>query len=140
VTATTASTENPHAGQGSVLLDIGGDVGALVVIMPPAMEGVEVEINRIDVDLRDHGDHHEHDHDGPHEHEHDDGGRHVHHEPHRPHVAVVARPVEAGVIHSLVFPELAEGRYELYRRPAEPVELTVSVRGGEVTEATWPGA
>ena len=27
-------SENPHAGQGSVLLDIGGDVGALVVTMP----------------------------------------------------------------------------------------------------------
>ena len=36
--------ENPHAGQGSVLLDIGGDVGALVVTMPPAMVGVEIEI------------------------------------------------------------------------------------------------
>ena len=38
--------ENPHAGQGSVLLDIGGDVGALVVTMPPAMVGVEIEISR----------------------------------------------------------------------------------------------
>ena len=38
--------ENPHAGQGSVLLDIGGDVGALVVTMPPAMVGVEIEIAR----------------------------------------------------------------------------------------------
>ena len=36
--------ENPHAGQGSVLLDIGGDVGALVVSMPPAMVGAEIEI------------------------------------------------------------------------------------------------
>jgi hypothetical protein len=53
-------------------------------------------------------------------------------------VAVVARPTAAGVVHSLVFPELAEGRYELYRRPAEPVELVVTIRGGEVTEAVWP--
>ena len=30
------------------MLDIGGDVGALVVTMPPELEGVEVEINRID--------------------------------------------------------------------------------------------
>jgi len=28
------TVENPHAGQGSVVLDIGGDVGALVVTMP----------------------------------------------------------------------------------------------------------
>jgi hypothetical protein len=42
------TVENSHAGQGSVVLDIGGDVGALVVTMPPELEGVEVEINRID--------------------------------------------------------------------------------------------
>ena len=33
------ATENPFAGQGSVLLDIGGDVGALVVAMPAGMDG-----------------------------------------------------------------------------------------------------
>jgi hypothetical protein len=42
------AVENPHAGQGSVVLDMGGDVGALVVTMPAELEGVEVEINRID--------------------------------------------------------------------------------------------
>jgi len=42
------AVENPHAGQGSVVLDIGGDVGALVVTMPAELEGVEVEINSID--------------------------------------------------------------------------------------------
>ena len=41
---TRASVENPFAGQGSVLLDIGGDVGALVVTMPLAIEGVEIEL------------------------------------------------------------------------------------------------
>ena len=30
-------------------LDIGGDIGALVVTMPRELEGVEVEINRIDL-------------------------------------------------------------------------------------------
>ena len=38
------SHENPHAGQGAVLLDIGGDVGALVVTMPRSTVGEEVEI------------------------------------------------------------------------------------------------
>ena len=32
--------ENPYAGQGPVLLDIGGDVGALVVVMPPETDQV----------------------------------------------------------------------------------------------------
>ena len=135
--------ENPHAGQGSVVLDIGGDIGALVVTMPPELEGVEVEINRIDLPtgaiterhnhdhLHYHGEEHDHDREHDHEHPHD-------HATHRPHVAVAARPTPLGVIHSLVFPELVEGTYELYRRPAGPVELIVTIRGGAVTEAAWP--
>ena len=125
------SSENPHAGQGSVLLDIGDDIGALVVTMPADLEGVEVEINRVDGDDQRQPPVHQHDH--PHQADHDDD-----HRPHRPHVAVVARPAAAGIIPSLVFPELTAGRYELYRRPAGPVELLVTVRGGQVTEASWP--
>lgn len=113
------SEENPHAGDGPVVLDIGGDVGALVVIMPAELEGAEVEAGR-----RGEG-----------------GGRaggHGHGHAHLPHVAVVARPVAGGVVHSLVFGELVEGEYELYRRPGGPVELLASVIGGTVTEASWP--
>ncbi len=62
--------ENPYAGQGPVLLDIGGDVGALIVTMPAEAEGLEVEIRprgataakvagRAAVPHR----HHDHDHD-----------------------------------------------------------------------------
>jgi hypothetical protein len=105
------TVENPHAGQGSVVLDIGGDIGALVVTMPPELEGVE--INRIDPategltaphdhdHLLSHDHHHLHDHGEEHDHEHQHD-----HATHRPHVAVVARPTPLGVIHSLVFPEL----------------------------------
>ena len=125
-----ATAENPHAGQGSVLLDIGGTVGALVVTMPAELEGAEVEINR-----RVRGGRHDHDHVAARDHDH--GAGHGHH--HRPHVAVVARPVAAGgVVHSLVFPDLVEGDYELYRRDGGPVELAVSITGGAVTEAAWP--
>lgn len=118
--ADAGSSENPYAGQGPVLLDIGGDIGALVVTMPAALVGIEVEINRIDVADHDH----DHDHDGP----------------HRPHAAVVSRPAAAGVVPSLVFGSLVEGRYELYQRPDGRVELTVDVHGGQVTEAVWPDA
>src|SRR3954454_24429166 len=38
-----SSAENPHAGQGMVVLDIGGDVGALVV-SAPYLIGSEIEI------------------------------------------------------------------------------------------------
>ena len=35
--------DNSHAGQGPVVLDIGGDVGALVVAMPAGLTGSEIE-------------------------------------------------------------------------------------------------
>jgi hypothetical protein len=103
--------ENPFAGQGAVLLDIGGDVGALVVTMPRAMVGDEVEVV---------------------------SGREVpgHH---RPHVAVVDRPVAGGTVPSLVFPELAAGSYALVPKGTDDVHLRVEVRGGAVTAADWPG-
>ncbi len=53
------SPENPHAGQGCVLLDIGGDIGALVVTTPASMVGVEVEIAPEGTAF---GHHHDHDH------------------------------------------------------------------------------
>lgn len=111
-----AQVENPFAGQGSVLLDIGGDVGALVVTMPTGMVGVEVEIRP---EGAQHHDHH---------------GGHAHH----PHVAVVNRPAGGTRIPSLVFPELLEGSYELYEKGTHDVRLTVAVRGGEAATAAWP--
>jgi hypothetical protein len=37
----------PPSGEGTVVLDIGGDVGALVVHAPSALSGVEIEIARL---------------------------------------------------------------------------------------------
>jgi hypothetical protein len=126
-----ASTENPFAGQGSVLLDIGGDVGALVVTMPDGMVGTEVEIRPVGaVPSRAHG--HGHDHGDGHDHGHDHGE-------HLAHVAVVNRPV-AGDRHvpSLVFPELVTGRYELFEKgDSQHVVLETEVVGGQVTSLRW---
>jgi len=47
-----ATEENPHAGQGPVVLDIGGDVGALIVVTPAWMENLEVEIIPTGTDSR----------------------------------------------------------------------------------------
>lgn len=113
------SLENPFAGQGAVLLDIGGDIGALVVAMPEGMEGVEVEVRRTGG------------------HDHDTHHHHPHH-PHHPHVAVVSRPIPGEVVPSLVFGELREGDYELVEKDGSDVRMTASVRGGEVTQLTWP--
>jgi hypothetical protein len=102
--------ENPFAGQGSVLLDIGDDIGALVVSMPASMVGVEIEIRPAGAGV--------------------DG--------HYPHVAVVGRPVGDELVPSLVYGDLTEGSYELYEKGGGPVRLTVAVEGGSVTEAEWP--
>ncbi|HET8663491.1 MAG TPA: hypothetical protein VFM08_04175 [Nocardioides sp.] len=108
--------ENAWAGQGPVLLDIGGDVGALVVAMPASMAGHEVEIRPMGRRTTQEHDHH----------------RLVH-------VAVVNRPVGDSHLPSLVFGELEEGCYELFPkgRP-ETVVLWAEVVGGEVTTTSWP--
>lgn len=132
-TATAPATENAWAGQGAVLLDIGGEVGALVVTMPASMVGAEVEIRPLRGTAGS-GAHHGHHHGGDHgDHHHGD------HE-HLAHVAVVARPVAGGEVPSLVFPELPDGGYELFGKgqPAA-VSLRVDVVGGEVTVTDWPG-
>jgi hypothetical protein len=101
---------NRHAGQGPVMLDIGGDVGALIVTTPASLAGEEIEIRPL--------------------------GRPA--PAHLPHAAVLARPTSHGIRHSAVFGELTEGTYELYRRPYGPVELQVTITGGQVWEAKWP--
>lgn len=111
-------SENPHAGQGSVLLDIGGDVGALVVEMPAQLVGVEVEIRPVGRGVP------------------SSAGRA---EGHHQHVAVVARPGPSGPIPSLVFPQLTQGRYALCHKGGEEVEMTAEVVGGRVTQEFWPG-
>jgi hypothetical protein len=141
--------QNAFAGQGAVLLDIGGDVGALVVHMPAELAGVEIEIRPL-------GHHHGPDAQPPpaaghsqlhtgdggatavHGHDHGDGAHHHHGA--LPHVAVVARPTDNGLLPTAVFPELATGTYELYERLEGTVRLTVAVVGGEVAESSWPGA
>jgi hypothetical protein len=121
-------SENPFAGQGAVMLDIGGDVGALVVTMPSSMVGAEIEIAPVG-EIR-----HEH------EHEHSHGRGHGHGHTHRVHVAVVDRPVSEGSQSSLVFPELVEGSYELFDKGADDVLLTAEITGGQVTLLEWPEA
>lgn len=124
--------ENPWAGQGPVLLDIGGEIGALVLQMPASMEGLEIEIGRSDNP----GDGHHHPGEIAHEHPHDHEHPH-HHEGDRAHVAVVARPTGVGLLHGAVFPDLQAGDYELRERSG-PVRLRVTVSGGTVTQAAWP--
>ena len=132
--------ENPHAGKGSsVLLDIGDDVGAIVLTLPPELDEAEIERRPVEQDgagverrpvgrageAIEHGHGHGH---GPGEHHHG-----------YPHVGVVPRPSPEGeLIYSAVFFDVPEGTYTLHVLPDGPVRLTVAVIGGTVTEATWP--
>ncbi|MEP6632264.1 MAG: hypothetical protein ABJA89_17470 [Lapillicoccus sp.] len=141
--------ENPHAGHGMVMLDIGGDVGAVVLHLPASLEGAEVEIEavggaaghthgegHVHGEGHDHGEGHVDDHPHSPGHEHGDDPTHTHDHPHRPHVAVVGRPVGDHMDYSAVFPTLTEGSYALFV-PGAASPVLVEVRGGEVSEADW---
>jgi hypothetical protein len=122
---------------GPVVLDIGGEVGAVVITAPRQLAGAELEIcpagHRADVP--------------------DEGGTwwvgdwrgsHGHpatghpHGPAWPHVGVQPRATPAGVEHSAVFPALRDGSYEVWVRPDGPTALVVTALGGAVTSTAWP--
>ena len=130
--------DNSHAGQGPVVLDIGGTIGALIVRMPTDLLGVEIEVAPVGHSYaRAHAHSHAHSHDHGHTHSHDHDDEHAH----LPHVAVVNRPIDGNrgaLVPTLVFSELEEGDYELYQRPTGPVQLRATVEGGAVTQLVWP--
>ncbi len=74
----------------SVVLDIGGDVGALVLYVPAAEYGREIEVSRDGTD-------------GP-----------------RVHAAVRERLVEAGSIYCMVIGGLKEGEYTIWSDATQP--------------------
>jgi hypothetical protein len=94
----------------AVLVDIGGDTGALVVYAPADMIGHEIEIARHDDDLD---------------------------TTHPVHNVVRRRRIGTRSVCAAVFPDLAAGTYVRYgdrRVRADPF----TVRGGSVTEIEWP--
>ena len=97
------------AGPGSVVLDIGEDVGAAVVTAPPSLEGQEVEIRAADAVW---------------------DGRHV---------AFHMRETAEGLINAAVFPRLEQGRWEIRLRSSQnSLIVPVVVVGGQVTTAHYP--
>jgi hypothetical protein len=95
---------------GSVVLDIGGGVGAAVVTTPAAMAGLEIEIRPVGSEWT---------------------GRHV---------AVFERQTVAGPSFAAVFGSLPAGCYQLRVRPAtaDGVVHSVTIEGGKVLTTTWP--
>jgi len=138
-------SENPHAGRGPVMLEIGVDTGALIVSAPVDLVGREIEIHSFGR-ARSHAPgqlahHHGQPEPEPqHEHEHAHGHGADHEHPSAPHVAVIPRTLpNGGTVHCAVFPDLAPGRYTLWLLPEGPA-MPVVVRAGEVTTTDWSPA
>ena len=105
-----------------MLLDIGDDVGALVVFAPAALAGKEIEIRpRTSPSVL-----------GASSHEHGVAP------PPPQHVSVLPRDSASSAHYVAVFGAVPAGEYELALRPAGPVQLVLTVPGSQVTEATWP--
>ena len=142
-----STEDHSAAGLGTVMLDIGGEIGALVITAPAGMEGQEIEIlptgDTPHADPAGWSSAAPSAADGPAggaDHVHADGTTHPHHDdtPHLLHVAVHRRLAAGDAVWSAVFPELHEGTYDLHLRPDGPVRLAVVVTGGEVTHRAWP--
>jgi hypothetical protein len=90
-------------GPGSVVLDLGADVGALVLDVPAALSGREIEISPA-------------------------GGAAAR----RTHALVRERRTSAGIGYAAVYPDLPAAEYTIWQDPATPA-ATVLVRSGRVT-------
>jgi hypothetical protein len=80
------------SGQGTVMLNIGAGIGALIIHTPAGMHGHEIEISPVEDPAV------------------------------RKHAAVRARYVSGGVVWSEVIDNLPEGRYVVWRDPITPLE------------------
>jgi hypothetical protein len=107
----TEQTRGP-SGPGTVVLELGAGVGALVLYTPAELDGREIEISPGDISPDDRG------------------GR-------RTHSQVRPRHVPTGTRYAAVYPDLAAGPYTIWadeERPAGRIEIAE----GRVTNWSWP--
>jgi hypothetical protein len=104
------------SGQGTVVLDLGGTRGALILFTTEALEGEEIEIRPV-------------------------GGQWD-----GTHTAVRRRDLRDAVAFAGVFGSLPAGEYQVRIKgpvadqPGPRTTVEVTVAGGEVTERLWPDA
>jgi hypothetical protein len=96
--------QSAHATQAAVVLDIGGDIGALVLYTGAEDDAAEIDISPGSDPA------------AP-----------------RSHNQVHPRRAPAGTIYSAVYPALTAGTYTIWRDAHTP-EATIAIRGGQVTE------
>ncbi|MEP7024480.1 MAG: hypothetical protein ABJB47_11920, partial [Actinomycetota bacterium] len=94
---------------GSVVLNVGPGIGALVLHVPAELDGHEIEISHQDL---------------PPGH-------------HRTHSQVRERRVGSHVQYAAVYPDLPPGEYTLWRDATTPAGI-VKIGSGEVTSHEWP--
>ncbi len=141
-----------------MVLDIGGDIGALILMTGPDLLLAEIEITRVDggpvpghehANGEQHHEQHQHEHDGD-EHQHQHGGdRHGHVggrdrpvaggvpvDAPRTHVAVRERRGPGGSRFAAIYPELRRGDYVVWDLDGN-ARQTVTIVGGEVASLDW---
>jgi hypothetical protein len=96
------------SGPGTVVMELGGDIGALILYTPARLDGREIEISRDE----------------------DPGG-------HRTHSQVRARHMPAATRYAAVYPGLRAGTYTVWRDEVNPLGAIV-ITGGQVTSWSWP--
>jgi hypothetical protein len=102
------------SGAGSVVLNVGAEVGALVLYTPVDLDGREIEISAQSAP-----------------------GAQGAPGPRRTHSQVRERRAGRTVQHAAVYPGLAAGDYTIWRDATTPAGV-VTVRGGHVTSHHWP--
>jgi hypothetical protein len=96
------------SGPGTVVLELGADIGALILYTPADLDGAEIEISRDD----------------------DPGARRTHSQVRQRHMATVTR-------YAAVYPGLQAGPYTIWRDEHSPA-AAVTIIGGRVTSCHWP--
>jgi hypothetical protein len=103
----TESAAGP-SGPGTVVLELGADVGALVLFTPAGLDGREIEISRDE-----------------------DGAAR------RTHSQVRPRHMATGTRYAAVYPDLAAGPYTIWADSSRPAGRVVII-GGRATNWSWP--
>jgi hypothetical protein len=103
----------PPSGEGTVVLDVGGTKGALILFTPESFEGKEIEIRPLGAPW--------------------DGT----------HTAVRRRDLRDSVAYAGLFGSLPEGSYQARIKGCSASEpgstiLDLELHGGEVTQMNWP--
>lgn len=93
---------------GSVVLEVGADIGALVLHAPASLDGREIEISQLGVPAA-----------------------------RRTHSRVRQRRAGHCVQYAAVYPSLAAGAYTIWRDEIAAAGI-VTINGGQVTSCHWP--